>query len=472
MLQNVIDRRWFNPLLALPALAIIIALAVVYGMPEGVDAPVRSGISSGEMPAGEPAVPAQLIEAERLARSVRASLAAAVAATDSDAGRRNIELAMTAFAQHHERMVEEYQTARTGARNAYAIAMLLFVLGIGGGAWHVLQMRRQVIGPLALLGHVMNVMRDDHNFSRRAGLQGHPAVAQVSGEFNELMVGLQASLQRVLGEVRQVDTVAARVAAAPEQVAAGLREHGDLTAATAAAVGEMTAGINQVAEDARAASDASLDSSRLSEQSGKTAREAAAEMARIADSVNQSSQLIETLSRRSSEISGIVQVIKDIAEQTNLLALNAAIEAARAGEQGRGFAVVADEVRKLAERTAGATTDISAMIDAIQSEINAAVKNLGAGSERVNLGVKLAKDVAGALAAINGGVQSALARISDIAQATGGHGAASAQIAGNFERMMSVAAQNSAAMALAVEDAHQVGEAAAKLRAAAGRFTA
>jgi len=315
-------------------------------------------------------------------------------------------------------------------------------------------------------------MRHDHNFTRRAGPQGHAAVAQLSGEFNELMSGIQASLQRMLGEVQQVDAVAARVAATPQCAIAGVREQSELAAATAVAVGAMTAGIHEVAENARAAAGASLDSSRLSEHSGRTAREAATEMARIADSVNQSAHLIETLSRRSSEISGIVQVIKDIAEQTNLLALNAAIEAARAGEQGRGFAVVADEVRKLAERTAGATTEISGMIEAIQAEIDAAVKNLGAGNERVNQGVKLAEDVAGALVTINGGVQSALARISEIARATDVHGTASTRIAGNIERMAAMANENAAAAARTAGDAEQLAQATANLRAEAGRFTA
>jgi methyl-accepting chemotaxis protein len=369
-------------------------------------------------------------------------------------------------------MVADYRLSQASPRIAYFIAVLVCVLGFAGAAGYVMHVRRQIIGPVALLRHVMVTMREDHNFSRRARSHGHPAIAQLAGEFNALISAVQASMQRMLGEVSEVNTAAARVAGAPRQISAGLREQGELAAATAAAVGAMATGINQVAENARAATDASLDSSRLSEQSGKTARDAASEMARIADSVNQSAHLIETLSKRSNEISGIVQVIKDIAEQTNLLALNAAIEAARAGEQGRGFAVVADEVRKLAERTAGATTEISAMIDAIQSEIDAAVKNLGAGNERVSLGVKLAEDVAAALATINNGVQSALARISDIAQATGGHGAASTQIAENIECMVRMAEENAAAVAQASEDAQRVEHAAANLQAEASRFTA
>ena len=382
------------------------------------------------------------------------------------------DVLQAAFARHHERMIADYRLAQSGSRYAYLIAIVVCALGIAGGAGYVVHVRRRIIGPVTLLGQAMNAMRQEHNFSRRADVHGHPAVAHLTGEFNELIAAIQASLQRVLGEVERVNTAAARAAGAPLQITAGLREQGELAAATAVAIGEMTAGLNLVAENARAATDASLDSSRLSEQSGKTAREAASEMARIADSVNQSAQLIETLSKRSSEISGIVQVIKDIAEQTNLLALNAAIEAARAGEQGRGFAVVADEVRKLAERTAGATTEISAMIEAIQSEIDAAVQNLGAGNERVSLGVKLAEDVAGALATINGGVQSALARISDIAQATGGHGAASTEIAGNIERMVRMAGENADAMSCAAEDAHQVEVAAANLQTEACRYAA
>jgi methyl-accepting chemotaxis protein len=185
-----------------------------------------------------------------------------------------------------------------------------------------------------------------------------------------------------------------------------------------------------------------------------------------------SARLIASLSQRSQEISGIVKVIKDIAEQTNLLALNAAIEAARAGEQGRGFAVVADEVRKLAERTGNATTEIGGMIEAIQSEVSSAVGNLGARNEQVGQVVKLAEQVAGALAEINAGARKTQERIQEITAAASEQGAASNQIAGNIEHIARMAEKNSAAVAEAANSARYVDELATRLRDDVLRFTA
>jgi methyl-accepting chemotaxis protein len=159
--------------------------------------------------------------------------------------------------------------------------------------------------------------------------------------------------------------------------------------------------------------------------------------------VQGSARTISELEGYSAEISTIVGVIKDIADQTNLLALNAAIEAARAGEQGRGFAVVADEVRKLAERTANSTQQITAMIDKVQSGSRRAVEEMEASVKRVSDGVELAHQAGNSIS----GIQSAAARVmqavADIDRALKEQGVASRDIARNVEQVAQMTEQGS-----------------------------
>lgn len=183
------------------------------------------------------------------------------------------------------------------------------------------------------------------------------------------------------------------------------------------AVGKMTTSIDQIADNAMQTDSVARKAGEISQQGGKVVEDATAEMHRIAEAVNQSSDIISELGMQSQQISEIVGVIKGIADQTNLLALNAAIEAARAGEYGRGFAVVADEVRHLAERTSQSTQLISSMIEAIQSCAANAVNSMNNGSQRVEEGVEKARCAGFSMIEINRGTEEMVSSVGEISQA-------------------------------------------------------
>ncbi len=269
------------------------------------------------------------------------------------------------------------------------------------------------------------------------------------GMLLQALAKMQEELRGMIGDVAQS---AAEVSHSASVLASGAGDsisraqmRTEATSSTAAAIEEMTVSIGQVAEHAQEAAAIADKSSALAREGEAIVRAASSEMNSIAESVRHGSELVETLNRRSAEISTIVKVIKDIADQTNLLALNAAIEAARAGEQGRGFAVVADEVRKLAERTGSATSEIGSMIEAIQRETSSVVETMQAGGDKVVQGVKLADEAAEALEKINAQTLEAVASVNAIASATREQQAASSDIARNVERIAQMTEESGAA---------------------------
>jgi methyl-accepting chemotaxis protein len=265
--------------------------------------------------------------------------------------------------------------------------------------------------------------------------------------FNTLMDNFQSGLKEVFSYLSTVSTASERTVDRATSIRDGSSNQRQSVTEAAVAAEQMTRNIEKIADDTRAAEQLAGDAGSMASAGEQTVRSVTEGMHRIADNVAQSASIIQTLGSRSQEITGIVQVIKDIADQTNLLALNAAIEAARAGEQGRGFAVVADEVRKLAERTSQATIEIGAMIGAIQKDTRSAVSGMETSSGRVDAGVRLAQEAAAALAQIREAANETLAKANEIAQAMDEQNAASSEIARNVERIATMADGNHAAAA-------------------------
>ena len=254
-------------------------------------------------------------------------------------------------------------------------------------------------------------------------------------EFGNFISGLTKASEAVA-------SAATELATSTEKVADSSRRQSEATTNTAAAVEQVTVSINHVAEHARLTEENSLRTSGLSENGERIVQDASGDIARIASSIQVLSQVITSLSGQSKEINEIVQVIKNIADQTNLLALNAAIEAARAGEQGRGFAVVADEVRKLASHTSVATTRISGMIDGITHEIDNAAASMNESQIQVQSGVVLANRARDALGAIRKETDHTLGMITEISTATKEQSIAGGEIAHNVETIAMMTDEN------------------------------
>lgn len=275
--------------------------------------------------------------------------------------------------------------------------------------------------------------------ARNAGASSLLAsLASMRDKLRAMAVEIQGSAQQVTETARNVSQAAAEVAQASASQSAA-------TGAAAAAVEELTVGIEHLSRNADDAGAFTRQASDLSQNGATVIRGAGTEMQKISQSVQSSSGIIAELEQRSNEISAVVNVIKEIADQTNLLALNAAIEAARAGEQGRGFAVVADEVRKLAERTSSSTREIATTIAEIQQGTQAAVQSMVSGVDQVKSGTRMAELAGESIAEIQSGSARVVEAVNDISSALKEQSAASNEISRSIEQIVRMVSSNQAA---------------------------
>jgi len=320
-----------------------------------------------------------------------------------------------------------------------------------------------------LLAVINQVARGDLTLR---GKVTNDALGNVSDSINYMLDNFTKVLERVRKAAMEVTACSNNILVAADEMQAGATQQDQEITNTSSAVEQLTVSMKQVSNNAEASAEAARRALDAAEQGNRAVRDTLDGMQRIRSSVQATAKKIKSLGDRSLEISEIINVINDITEQTNLLALNAAIEAARAGEAGRGFAVVADEVRKLAEHSRSATKDIAALIKAIQAETNEAVVVMEEGTKEVESGATLADQAGRALDAISSVVRQSAELVQEISlaskqQVRGTEGVAHAmQIISNITRQTSQGTRGTVAtVSQLVKLSDQLNEALAQFRA-------
>ncbi|MFC5772062.1 MULTISPECIES: methyl-accepting chemotaxis protein [Thauera] len=310
-----------------------------------------------------------------------------------------------------------------------------------------------------------------NDFTVRAAVSGQDEAAQAAAAFNQLLDHVQQSLREVMDNAQAVGRAVRQVFDVSQQVADASGTQNEAAAAVAAAVEQMTAGISHVATNTREVLERSEQARSAANSGADSVARTAREIDLVAREITQAGDSVDALGRESENISAILGVIKDVADQTNLLALNAAIEAARAGEQGRGFAVVADEVRKLAERTAASAQEIGVMVDAMQNSVRSAVGNVSAVVARADGTRALSEETAGRIHLIRDNAGLVATAVNDVSAALTEQDRATQDIARRVEAIARMSEENCAASTQAAAVSEELDRAANALRATVARFT-
>ena len=342
-----------------------------------------------------------------------------------------------------------------------AIALTVLIL--------VLLLNRIITKPLGLLEHAMTRAAEG-DLSTEVHYESEDEIGVIIKAQRKMRKGLVELITQFKLTAEQVASAATEIASAAEQSASGAGEQESQAGEVSSSIEQMAATIVESSQNASSATESARNAAEVAGEGGHIVQQTIEGMQAIAESVKASSATIAELGKRSDEIGEIIGVIDDIADQTNLLALNAAIEAARAGEQGRGFAVVADEVRKLAERTTKATAEIAGMIKGIQEDTSGAVASMEEGTTQVEAGMELAVKAGDSLTSIVSVVSEVQKMIEQIATASDEQSAAAEQISGNVGNIASVSKQSAESAEQMAATAEQLNRQTDNLNELVSRF--
>ena len=367
-----------------------------------------------------------------------------------------------------EQSSRQQQTA-AGSR-ATALVLSLVIAGFIVGFAMATYIARNITGRVSQMVAMIEAIAGDDLSREDMQITNCDEIGRAGTLLNSMKNNLRAILQSIAGTAEQVASASEEISANALSTATSSEAQKDQVHQVATAMQEMAATVHEVADNSTKAADSARQASETARQGGVIVEDTLGHMRSIAGSVRETAKKVQELGSRSDQIGKIVGVIDDIADQTNLLALNAAIEAARAGEQGRGFAVVADEVRKLAERTTKATKEIAEMIEQVQIETRAAVEKMQSGTQQVEKGVEVTGRAGESLKQIIGQADRVGEMVTQIATAATEQSSATEQVSGNMDQINRLVAESTEGAQQSAKACEQLSSLALELQNLVSRF--
>nr|WP_282450414.1 HAMP domain-containing methyl-accepting chemotaxis protein [Marinobacter xestospongiae] len=329
---------------------------------------------------------------------------------------------------------------------------------------------RSISGPIGNLRAMINRIAENSDLSLRLQSVGTDEVAATSDSFNNMLDQMESLVRRLSGATAEVASAAEEMSAVSNQTQQSIDLQAEQTDQVATAMNQMSAASQDVARSASEAQAAATNADQLASEGRNKGNDNRERLQKLSTEVASISETIRGLADQSQSIGRVIQVINDIAEQTNLLALNAAIEAARAGEQGRGFAVVADEVRSLARRTQDSTEEIESLVTALQGESDRAVAAMESGQRDVEASRDQVVEVADILERISGAIEHITGMGAQIASASEEQSVAADQVNANLTQIVDTAEQTRTGAGHTAQGSEDLARLAAELQSLVSEF--